>query len=682
MKKLKRMLGFIVIDFVVTFLFLGSNAFAQGETKKITKLDAVVVTATKQERLAKDTPATITVITSEDIKKSNARTVPEALKGIPGTIIEDNYGLSAEVILRGHYHGKYGYVLVLVDGMPIVSSDTGRVYWEMIPLSNVERIEVVMGPGSALWGGNAFGGTVNIITKKPLAEPELRVSTKVGEYSMNHYSFYGSIMGKEGWLKDLGLQCSFGRKEADGWRYNSSYDNKNYWLKISKDFEDQDAGIDLTLSSSNRYQRVPSTITQAMWDANDLTSPRAESYKHSYHDCDVDYQRLAFEKGIGEFSRIKANLYNRHKEYDYLYTKFTFVDNDTIGGGLQYEFDLGQHSFIFGTDLETSDLDKDTVKKDANYQPDWSTLESRKDIQTDIDKHALYAQDSWKISKTLEAIFGLRWDKAKFDNKGYQYNSGGTIKTDVSGSSSMDGFSPKVNLLYKVNDNLNLYTSIGRAFKIPTPSQLYTSTDYANPNLNAEKATTYEIGAKYFFSDITGSLAFYISEVEDLIVKNAADTQYINVGETEHKGIEGAITYRIMKGLTANLSADYTRAKVKKNASDTSIEGKYLHKVPKYKVSLGLDYTHPKGFFASFAGREIGSSYMDDDNERKYNAYFVADCKLGYKKDFGGSEFSWSVGCNNIFDKKYATRAYTSSSKNYYYPGMPRYFFTEATIRF
>ena len=668
--------------FLIGFIFIaGLSQISQAEEETLT-LDDVVVTATKQKRSAKETPSTITVITAEDIEKSNAQTVPEALKEIPGVAVEERYGLSSEVSLRGNAYGKYGYVLVLVDGMPLVSSDTGRVYWEMIPLSNVEQIEVVMGPGSALWGGNAFGGTVNIITKKPEAGVTAKLSSKIGEYGMKHYSLYGAATGEKGWQKDLSLQASVEKKEGDGWRTNSSYDNENYWFKIGKEFDELDAAIDLTLSSSKRDQGVPSSISQEMWEEDDLTSPRSETYRHAYHDCDVDYQRLIFEKGIGDISKIKANVYNRHKEYDYLYSSFTNVDNDTTGGGLEYELKLGPHSLIMGMDAETSDLMKKTVKKTADYQPDWSTLKSKKNIQTDIDKYALFAQDSWKLSKKWELILGLRWDKAEFDNNGYQYNSAGTVKTDVSGTTTVDGFSPQGNLLYKLNDNFNFYTSIGRAFKIPTPSQLYTSTDYANPDLDAEKATSYEIGTKYSFQNISGSLALYISEVDDLIAKNETQEQYENIGEAESKGIEASVAYRIMNGLIANLNANYTRTEIKKNPSNTALEGKYLSQVPDYKVSLGLDYTHPKGIFASIVGRRIGSWYMDDENEREYSGYFLADCKLGYRGALKEHEFYWSVGCNNIFDKKYAASCYTSGSSNLYYPGMPRYVFTEIKFTF
>jgi len=647
------------------------------EEEKVLKLGEVVVTATKQERLAKDTPAAITIITSEDIEKSGASTVAEVLKGIPGVAVYDKYGngVDADIVLRGHYHAghSYGYTLVLVDGMPQVSPDSGRVYWDMIPLSNVERIEVVMGPGSALWGGNAVGGTINIITKKPSKEPVAQIATKFGEYGIKHHSFYGQITGKEGWSEDLSFAVSTESKEADGWRYNSSYDIKNYWLKVNKDIKDWDANIGLTVSGSDKYQEYPGKISQEMWDANDLTSPYKEYYKHTYGDYDVDYQRLVFEKEIGEAQQLKANFYNYAKDYEiYHNTYFAVSDTDTFGGGLLYEFALGSHSLILGTDLEKSDIEAWKVDDDSSYRIDWSDIQRH--TKTDIDKYAIYAQDSWKIFQPLEAILGVRWDKTEYENEVL-------VGSSTSGTHKVDGWSPKGSLLYKINDNLNVYTSIGRAFKIPDPYKLYTS-GYANSNLNPEKATTYEIGTKYILPDLAANLSFYISEVEDLIVLNDTKEQYENIGETEHKGIEGAIAYRIMDGLTANLSAEWTRAEIKKNPSKTSIEGKYLHKVPKWKISLGLDYTNPCGFFASFVGRRIGKYYMDDMNERTYSGYFVADAKLGYRKDFGKSEVEWSVGCNNIFDKKYATKAYTSYGKNYYYPGMPRYFFSEVSVKF
>ena len=683
------MRNFKFILWVFTGLVVSFSGLSFAE-EKVLKLGEVVVTATKQERLAKDTPAAVTVITSEDIEKSGASTIAEALKGIPGVAVYDKYGsgVGADIVLRGHYHAghSYGYTLVLVDGMPQVTPDSGKVYWDLIPLSNVERIEVVMGPGSALWGGNAVGGTVNIITKKPSKEPVAQVTTKFGEYGMKHYSFYGSIMGKEDWMKDLGLAVSFESKEADGWRANSDYDIKNYWAKISKDIKDWNANLSLTLSRSDKFIHYPGKISQDMWDSGDLTSLFKDYYKYNYSDTEQYYERLVFEKTF-EKSSLKVNLYNYHKHYDLFYA-FSFgglcydVDADTnIAGGLQYEFGFGSHSFILGGDFEFQKIKQNSCHSDADYNCDW-TNPYRK-TKTDIIKYSFYLQDSWKIFKSLEAILGLRWDKAEFDNKGDWWNWSGTTKTDASGTNSMDGWSPKASLLYKVNNNWNLYGSIGRAFRIPNPHDMFVGSS-ANPNLKPEKATTYEIGMKYSSSNFAGSLAFYITKTEDLIVKSSPEwnAPFENIGKTKHKGVEVNFAYRIMDGLVVNLNADYTQAKVKKNPADTSVEGKYIDRIPKYKVSFGLDYTHPSGFFASFVGRRIGKWYMDDMNERTYSGYFVADLKLGYRKDFGKSEVEVSVGCNNIFDKKYAAMAYTSYGKNYYYPGMPRYFFGEMKIKF
>ncbi|RLC11733.1 MAG: hypothetical protein DRH43_03440 [Deltaproteobacteria bacterium] len=682
MKQLKLVLCLLALVF----------AFASvAQAQEAVELEKTVVTATRTERAAKEIPATITVITSEDIVKSGATTVAEALKSIPGITFYDygggTSGVQGKVVLRGHYHGTdgFGHILVLVDGMPMVQPDSGCIYWDMVPLANVEKIEVVMGPGSALWGGNAVGGTVNIITKKPSYQPQAEVSTKFGEYGMKHHSFYGQIMGKESWKKDLSIATSVEGKEADGWRANSNYDIRNYWVRMSKVIEELDANINLTLFRSDKDVRYPGSISQEMWDADDLTTLEKDYNKYNYSDIEQYYERLVFEKAIGE-SSLKVNLYNYHKDYDLFYA-FSFgglcydVDVDNTAVGLQYDFSLGPHSFVVGGDLENQDIEQDSCHSDANYKCNWSAL--YRDTQTDIAKYALYIQDSWKIFEPLEAILSLRWDKADFDNTGDWYSWSGATKTDAGGTQDMDGFSPKGSLLYKISENLNVYGSIGKAFRIPNPHDMFVGSS-ANPDLEAEKAITYEIGTKYTTRKVAGSLALYMTKVEDLIVKSspAFGAPFENIGETEHKGVEASLAYRIMNGLDINLSGDYTRAKVKENPADPSIEGKYIDRIPEYKIALGLDYSHESGLFASFYGKQTGPFYMDDANEEEYDDYFVADVRIGYKKKFGKSEAKLSVGCNNVFDKKYAATAYTSYGKNKYYPGMPRYFFTELSIKF
>ena len=150
------------------------------------------------------------------------------------------------------------------------------------------------------------------------------------------------------------------------------------------------------------------------------------------------------------------------------------------------------------------------------------------------------------------------------------------------------------------------------------------------PDLEAETAISYEIGTKYSFQKVSGSVAVYLSDVDDLVAKNETTVQYENIGKAQSRGVEGSLAYRIIDSLTVNLNANYTRMEIKKNPSDTSIEGKYLDQVPEYTVSLGLDYTLPVGFSASLVGRKIGPWYMDSANEEEYGGHYLADCKLGF----------------------------------------------------
>ena len=670
----------------------------------VLKLTEVVVTATKQERLAKDVPATVTVITKEEIEKSGARTLPELLKTIPGITIYDKYGegVGASMMMRGHYHAghSYGYYLVLVDGVPMVAPDTGNVYLDMMPLSNIERIEVVMGPGSALWGGNAVGGTINIITKKPSPEPQANVNIKYGAWGMKHASFYGQVMGSEGWKKDLSLAISAESKEGDGWRDHSAYDLDNYWLKISKELEEWDAKLDLSISSATKNQEWAGRINEEMWKDNELRKVwegyktkvwdetagdyvyKTGVYNHIYGDYREDYQRLGFEKGV-EAGRLKGNLYHYFKKYELFHPPFYFTNVPAWGGGIQYEFGISNHSLILGADYQSAKVKQNVVDADTCFEPVWDPAKKkyRRHTFTKIKKPAFYIQDSWKITEKWELILGTRFDRAEFDNDGWKYDSAGTSKVDISEKTKMEGWSPKGSLLYKMNENLNLFASAGKAFKIPDPYKLYVS-KYANSDLEPEIATTYEIGAKYASDMWMGAISYYWGPVEDLIVLNKDKDQYENIGKTFHEGIEAKGVVTLREDLTLSFSCDWTKAKIIKEPAYEDREGKYIYRTPEHKLTLGLDYTPEGGFFASLSLKDVGHWWMDNENEYKYPGYTLLDGRVGYKTELGDSEVTVSLNVNNILDTKYAPSAYASYGKKYYYPGLPMNAYLEVGIKF
>ena len=624
-------------------------------------LGEVVVTATKTEYPVISLPTGVEIITEEDIKNSTAQSVSELLKYLPGVTVHDSYGYGIEptVILRGF--DSEVYTLVMVDGMPFNTLSSGQQYIDLIPLSNIERIEIIKGPASALWGGNACGGVINIITKD--AEPKLKAGIKVtvGPDRMRHFRYFIQSPFPE----KIGFIFSGENKKGDGFREHSSYTTGSYLLKLQRKTEDYNAS--LTLSSSEKEQEYPSWIKEKEWEAGEI-------HKAPYAWCNgkrrVNYIKAKFEKFLGEDSKITPYFHFYNRKYNYLYYKYDpdrrdITDEKRYDFGLQYEKGISNHSLIAGIEMSNGNIDQ-------NYKK--VTDEIIRKVDTDVNKYAVYMQDLWKISEKWEIHLGLRYDYVKFDNTGY--------KGAISDESTMEDWSPKFGITYKATDNVSIYSSFGRAFKPPNTYAMYMSM-YRNPDLKAETATNYELGIKSIFENFAFNLSAFVTDVENLIQLDEDKKKYENVGEVWQEGIEMEASYRIKKGLIATLGADWIKAKIEKYPSEPSYEGNYLRYVPKWKASLGLQYNHDSGFFCSISGRWIGPYYMHNNNATKYEGHNVWDLKLGYEKSLKKCDLMWTLSINNIFDTKYAEKAYASAGgTKKYYPGPPRTVMTTISIKF
>lgn len=235
-------------DLKVIVVIIGIMSFALSQAswageQEVIKLGEVVVTATRTERPIESVPASVTVITSEDIEKSPAHSADELLRELAGVTVRHYQGILSSsttnsVTMRGLV-GTEGRVLILRDGVPINDSYGGAVEWNEVDVDDIERIEVVRGAGSALYGSNAMGGVINIITKKP--EKEIKTSVETGYGSMNTWLV---SLKNSATLGKFGYYISGGYLESDGYCDVAKEKRKSY--HTDKEVERHNIGGKLT----------------------------------------------------------------------------------------------------------------------------------------------------------------------------------------------------------------------------------------------------------------------------------------------------------------------------------------------------------------------------------------------------------------------------------------------------
>jgi len=666
--KLKRILSLVLFLLLTTAL----TAFAE-EKEKAIKLEDIVVTATRTEKDAAEAPGSISVVTKEDIEKRNVQTIVEAVNALPGvyTARGSVTDFSPQITLRGIPGNRS---LVLMDGITLNHPQFGGLLGAGAYAPEVvERIEVVKGPFSSLYGGHAMGGVVNIITKMP-EKREFTVksgygsSWNRGEAADDLRKFYVSYGDK---FKDkLSIFLSYGRKETNGFPtvYNvqstqppagiSGWSNTtdpmgnpryligdkgdtrwwddNITLKTEFDFSDT-SKINLSFFRKRFKQHYDDPHTYLKDAAgNPVYSygavPEASFFSWQDFRQEVNTYNISYET---EISTVKSKLSFCYVDSIEEGHKFPAGGSTRSGGpGVFWDHPINDH---YKTELQfTAPLFKRQLLtfggsfehnsgESVEYGlTNWMDEDSKSGIisqKKGEDRiYAFFVQDEIMILDNLTAYIGFRQDWWETYD-GYVYEAGIPITYDSNAESS---FSPKVALVYKPFGQTTLRASAGTAFRPPTVYQLYsrwispTGIAYAgSPDLKPETTKSWDIGAEQaLWKGAKIKATYYENYMEDFIYSGmTTSTLYENknVGKAESKGIELEAEQKVNKWLKLFANFTYTDSEITENPAKPTTVGKRLTMLPDKMFNIGADLT--KGpFSASLIGRYVSKIYINDDN--------------------------------------------------------------------
>lgn len=732
MKGVKRQLIVIISSLVLCI----STGLAEEVQKEIT-LEEIVVTSTRTEKEVTMAPASTSVVTKQEIQMRNTQTVDEALDDLPGVFNRRNKGLMdtlSSVTLRG-IPGQQR-TLILLDGIALNSAYDGTVTFAGFAPEDVERIEVVRGPFSSLYGSYAIGGVVNILTKMP---QKREVTLKGGYGSDNYWSTYGSYGDK---LKDLSFFVSAGYRSTAGYitnfdvqslkppagiggwsttsdnmgnlRYLIGDTGKNGWFdynvtaKIEYDFTETSKLRFSYLRTENgyKYGNLDTYLLNA--SGNPIFSygtVRESTFLSGNGGKIQNIFNLAYET---QFSNIKVKLLlgcDQLEDNWYITPGSTSATNRFGGPGtlsstpsINYNADLqftvplvlpivGKHLLTWGGSYRYDSANTQEHQlynwKDENSQTRLSYHSGGKDMN-----FALFAQDEIPILKNLTAYIGFREDWWMVSD-GYANSVGLPGYPQDYSSRTTSSFSPKGALVYNPFEGTVLRTSVGKAFAVPTIYNLFrtwtTSTGvtyHGNPNLKPETSWSWDIGVEQrLWKGALVKATYFENYVDDLIYRKTVDAQnqvYINVGKAEIKGVELAAEQKFDFGLRLFANYTYNNSKIVKNSIKPESEGKQLTLTPKGMFNIGGEWA--MGLFsARLVGRYASKRYNDDLNRdtvnhvySSYDPYFIADVKLSYKLTMFGVSGIASFAVDNIFNRNYFS----------YYKAPGRQWFGDLTIKY
>jgi len=693
-----------VLFLFATGLFAASGLFAeetQVPARAEQRFEEVEVTATRTERPIEEVPAGVSTITEEEIKNTKFFGLSEALQGTAGVQSESkNGGYDSRLIIRGAgLKARYGVreIMVLLDGVPITDPD-GMTRLDSVDTDLVERIDVVKGPNSTLYGANAAGGVINIITKSPFEEAK---SLKAG-YGSNRTDMEGLVYGTA--FGPTAVTGYASHRATDGWREWNEFSTTQAGIKLGHAFANSS-----TLEASFGYTKadiqLPGTLTKNQFytDASQLTS---EPWRNSGRYSDVYSANLRYRTTAGAVD-LKPIIYFQNWSH---YHPVTGLIND--GGANVYGADIqgdvkhkiGSMNALLTTgiaaQMDKSDGDKYTYR-DVQTAPSGRILATLSDIRGNLAevendkvyKWGVYIQESIRPTDRWIVDAGVRYDQVTFDIANQTYweylYSSGTYTTAPSTTDLTKDFSavtPRIGVVYTATPLVHLYGNIATGFQTPQSSEIS-----VNPNLKPLNATNYEVGMRVRSpKGHSLDLSVFQIDVKDEIVQVAlpfGDTGYTNAGKTQKRGVELSGVVMPVNGWAiggAYTYSHFTYVDFTEPVGATNVDrsGNWLPYVPWHQYMIYTGYRHTSGFKARIETNTWGRYYVDNANSYLYQGYaFITNANIGYET----KRLDVTFDAYNLFDRLYAievTKDTSPTAVPRYRPGAPRSFMVRVAYRF
>lgn len=600
-------------------------------------MDEVVVTASREAEPVAKVPANVTVIDAEEIERSNAKNVPEALAAA-GLHVSDIGGnqRAYTVDLRGFGEVAQQNLLVLVDGRRINQADLSSTDWSLIPLDRVERIEVVPGSrGTVLYGDNATGGVINIITKEG-AGLEGRVAAQYGSYET-----YKGSAGVGGALGIWSLDVSASYLDSDGYRDNSQTEAKDAGATVRVDPSEM-VSINLSGGYHKDETGLPGALLQSDLDAG--AKPTDSVYPDDFADTEDYYAKGGVELFFLTNDAFRLDASYRKRSVDQYasfsggyFTGDTAIETISLSPRFTFQEEFGEVSnrLIMGGDFSRNE-------EDIN---NFSSFSGSSSYNLERESIGYFVHDDLGVTRNLSLSGGYRYDRADFT-----FSSGPGDDRDYDEESFTVGINYTVGIA-------KAYASYGTSFRYPVLDEIFNFIDNsAATTLQPQKSKNIEAGAVIGLLDgMTLAVNMFRLETDDEIFYNPTGGPFgfganENLdGETRRQGVEVKWAYQY-KGVIAG--ANYTRMKAKIRGG--LYDGSDVPNVPENRVSADLGYAFDMGLFMGVNGVYMGSRYLISDFNNsavKQDDYTVVNAKIKYDWRW----LSFFVDLNNIFDEEYSS---------------------------
>jgi iron complex outermembrane receptor protein len=674
-----------IVVLAVFFLVIASGGFTLaapqgGPQEKAIVMEEVVVTATRDTEEVRNIPANVSVITAKDIEKSGATNVVEVLDKLESIQFRNYSGNASQSLidLRGFGgDNPFGKTLIMLDGRRLNRPDMSSINWLQIPLNNIERIEVVRGASSVLYGDAAVGGVINIITKKGEGKPKFDASVIAGSYGL-HNERVGVTGSVDKWTYALNGENNF----AFGYRERSKLSSQGGGLNVGYDASEL-FNISLGLSFNKTDYQMPGYLTKVQMEQDrrqyQPATPALFSVAATNDDGSDKYANvnLGIKYILGSMGEIDINFLYGNKDIQTDMTSWSQFSNTKMDTyGITPKYILAKDIFGFKNKLVLGlDYYNEPYKKEFYSDRERNTRTGWADFTRD--SLGYYIRDEFSLLKTLILNAGYRSERATITGSNTDTATPANSFTDQDKTYNAEAY--EAGLTWLVGKKSKVFGKYSTVYRIPFLEEVA----YFNgggggflKNLEKEKGISTEVGTEiYPLDNLKIGLTLFRIDMEDEIhyVGVYPTGHNENAGKTRHDGAEVSLSYLWEKRAKLYGNFTYHMATYENGPNNK----KELPLVPNRMANAGVEIYLPYNLMLRPEVRYVGDAFLSQDDtniSEKLESYTLFNLYLSYKPSFGKATVTAFLGVDNLTDVKYSSfgsynvPGYGAGAPNTYYP--------------